>query len=557
MPVDDFKICVVLDECGVLLWNETCQRKHQGCSSLEIAELRHLAYILIRTAVKTSSDLRCVNKMLDLATRVGKAWLKAKNYEKADELFQQALAYSECHCFQESPSYKSICLLQSYRAQMLWEKSKCQIAFQIFNKTRTHWTSNLGYIAVCVECAKSSIDTSDSVDWLKSGLEFIETNEILLLLAHALLKLKKYDMVENTCVLRKVLSPGAKRWECKKLHKCPQLGVSGIDWILEANDFYQHNREFFESLCLAKISFLASTEMMKDPSTIQLVRGVVTDCVKMNFSSESTHVAQLTVWRSGDKALEENRLEEAISWFKIALQLSTDELQDVKNISHLRRKIALTYLDLGALEEAKKYSEIVEESDPNNIRTAFLNFLIAVEEDDIDAATSSLTKFQLNQQSGSDDVGLDYLLSAAERAFKKGNRKILQTVLETIAVYIENYDVMKDSTGYSGLIFTIRCLLQLIDSADANISTEEYFVKICGYLQKGLAAFESWKQCSENDELKFQAELSWYYTFTWNSAVSAAEKSLSQSAIDLFRISVRLLKMSSDEALVEKQMHLR
>ncbi|KAJ3211681.1 hypothetical protein HDU67_004360, partial [Dinochytrium kinnereticum] len=541
LPIEEFDVRVMLDDLGVQLWNETCQRKHQGGTSLEIAEIRSLSYMLIETALHTSTELRCVNKLLDLSTRVGKAWLKAKKFEKADELFQKALTLSENLCFKETPNLKAVCLLQSYRAQMLWEKSKSKIAFQLFNKTRSKWSTSIGYVEadmicqVCLDCAKSSVDTADAVDWLKCGLEFIETvnaanlrgrkNEILLLLAHSLLKLGKLDMVDNTLSILLECTTGSFlleafliKFSLLKQRKDDYRSYSDALNLMKnrvnvkALEKKSLDEEFFEALCLAKISFLASPDMINDTKTLNLIKGVVTDCVKMNFSKESTHIAQMTVWRSGDKAFEENRLEEAISWFKIALQLSADDLQDVKSASDIRRKIIMAHLDLGQVEEARNnlmsmmtddkniYFQIVTvESEPDNIRTAYLQFLIAVEEDDLISAEQSLSKFQANQNGSDVDLALDLLLNATDRVFKRGKKLMLQLVLRTILVSIEMLDVKQEKTMFSGLIFTLRVYTTLLYETEMLRKKTEDRMPLIASIETGLAELRSILTCPSSE----------------------------------------------------------
>ncbi|KAI9356547.1 hypothetical protein DFJ73DRAFT_823094 [Zopfochytrium polystomum] len=615
-----------LDALGVALWNEAVERQSsarltlpsdtitasnslQSVTPLCIAQLRDVAFDLLLAGTPSPFDEKCKVKLMDLSVKAGKAWYEAREFEKAEGMYQKAMSFTDGILDHDTGIKRLYGLVSIYQAQLVWDSSRSGVSFHLANRiVDPNYASFLTYkdmenvSHICIECSQSCEHSADSIQWLKIALSCLETwglktpsispiqNKVTLLLGEALAKAGRVDAALP--IIEPLLTASERHVALTafklKIEYMAKLGfsdVGALESVVQsfssnismsnatqeeldiffaalfaisnisvklalsaANSLVQqtansrNSAKIVESVAMTKIQLLASKDAASvDSDRLTEVKKIVAECIAKDFSHDTARLVQIAVWRAGERAFQERRFKESLDWFQIGIQLFTGKKEDTRNVSILRRKQALANIELGLWEKAEQACDRVDEDEPLSASTAYLRFIIALNKDDQDAAIKHLAAIGGSSEAESTrSLALSLLLSAADRAFKMGKKKVLMGVFKKIVA--STSDLFSENVAFwrRALLIIIRCILKLSKSNNPSSSLSEK--ETLQYIKTGCKLLQSWSTdlTERNDD--FEAEATWFHRTVWNMALEKASTA-ANLASSLFGLCHEILKL--------------
>ncbi|KAJ3012012.1 hypothetical protein HKX48_006532 [Thoreauomyces humboldtii] len=147
-------------------------------------------------------------------------------------------------------------------------------------------------------------------------------------------------------------------------------GADAADLALRALADLPSTPEQIEKLKILKLYLLISMDDPLKRVTIEVDRIIEAICEE-GANPQLAKTYRLILWQSADKATQESRWEEAITWFKLSMRLTVEDAVDAKNagmfsstyvgippalfnlrLAIVRRKMAICYLELKRFSEA-------------------------------------------------------------------------------------------------------------------------------------------------------------------------------------------------------------
>ncbi|TPX68854.1 hypothetical protein SpCBS45565_g02866 [Spizellomyces sp. 'palustris'] len=336
-------------------------------------------------------------------------------------------------------------------------------------------------------------------------------------------------------------------------HTSPTVAAVAVDVLLhrlEESAVSLEDRQV-ERLRILKMYLLMTATNVDDGVTAQ-VENLIDEVVDTDTNFPLAKTYRLILWQAADRATQEGHWADAIKWFKCSTRLLLDEPMDSRNTALVHRKLSICYLELGQLSQAydcclqgvkctqslspSYYSNwmsqaAAKESSPTN---DFLSYIILLDQSDQERALDHLKSIPCGKDT------FQYFVSAAQAAFKKGNKRVIQEVLKHIV--LSPMDWTANDNGAN--------LLTVLRQAQVRSGDEaETFADLVIFIKKACCLLEGWKASSSLSAEAYTAEVDWLYRVAWNCALSSAVANQIELACELYHLTADILSLSEEETL--------
>ncbi|KAJ3091130.1 hypothetical protein HK102_001598, partial [Quaeritorhiza haematococci] len=284
--------------------------------------------------------------------------------------------------------------------------------------------------------------------------------------------------------------------------------------------------ELLNKLIVTKLYLLSTSE---DEAMVQKIVTLVNE-QGTGLGKTGSEACQLVLWQAGDRAFQDHQHHAAIKWYEMCFQFFGSESADIRNTAILHRKIAMCYLELGRLEEARKSCANAQVLEQDSTATQLLLALICLEGEAIDETLEHIKTLNDPSQFG-------MLVALGSAAFKKGTtgaKRVLKGILAQILRVMGQEPSADDIKLHVLVIF--RCLIRLTQSITTSLK------ELCGYIESaGVCLKELSHHLDQREE--FTKELNWLFAVSWNTAVTATSSGDNAASCRLWEAVVKLVEL--------------
>ncbi|KNC98950.1 uncharacterized protein SPPG_09326 [Spizellomyces punctatus DAOM BR117] len=475
---------------------------------------------------------------------------------------------------------------------------------------------------ICLNCARRATKSADAVQWCRTGIDLLDESknqtsangcalktEILLFLAASYMDMNALEAAEQSADLILQASPSTLlgyhlKIKCLTLknppqqlamdkvyklavehcastvkdpeqfklflgmlhimarHTSPTVAAAAVDVLLhrlEESAVSLEDRQV-ERLRILKMYLLMTATNVDDEVTAQ-VENLIDKVVDTDTNVPLAKTYRLILWQAADRAAQEGHWADAIKWFKCSTRLLLDDPMDSRNTALVHRKLSICYLELGQHSQAYDccLQAAAKENSPTN---DFLSYIILLEQSNQERALDHLKSIPCGKDT------FQYFVSAAQAAFKKGNKQVIQEVLKHIV--LSPMDWTANDNG-ANLLTVLRCLIRLTKAQVRSGDEAAIFADLVIFIKKGwepkisaicrpvytskyccpqaYCLLEGWKASSSLSAEAYAAEVDWLCRVAWNCALSSAVANQIELACELYHLTADILSLSEEETV--------
>ncbi|KAJ3179474.1 Testis-expressed protein 11 [Gaertneriomyces sp. JEL0708] len=500
-------------------------------------------------------------------------------------------------------SSKLLALSQAYKAELEFLASESAVSFMLLRQVmKPEVISQISrkeaqqIVHICLQCAHKASKQEDGIQWCQIGIDLIDQDaehlsfaskvelktRLLLLLANLYLESKAVEAAEQAVDLALQESPSlliayALKAKCvagrpgsaellqeSKLVRddnhdvdhASQLSLffglihmlakeisssaaaEAADLLVQKIVSRPHGTE--DTVSIEKLKVLKMYFLVSDAEAQKDIAAQVEQILDSTTQLSQVQTYRLLLWQAADKAAQEARWSDAISWYKSSLRLLADDNTDVTNMAIVRRKLGVCQLELGDPEAAYACFAQATEVEPSPLND-FLCFVASLESSFTAQALKHLKRIPCEKDT------FHYFVNAAQIVFEKGAKDILQQILRMIVLSPVDWTQEKHRLN---LLIVVRCLIRLTKPSVEVGNDITVFKEVTLYIRKAYEILKGWKA---DDADMFRAEVDWLYRMTWNVALPSAIAEQTETACSLFELTADILELLTEVNLQKLQ----
>ncbi|KAI8995051.1 hypothetical protein BC832DRAFT_624072 [Gaertneriomyces semiglobifer] len=501
-------------------------------------------------------------------------------------------------------SSKLLALNQAYKAELEFLISESAVSFMLLRQVmKPEIISQISrkeaqqIVHICLQCAQKASKQADGIQWCQIGIDLIDQDvehlsfagkvelktKLLLLLANLYFESKAVEAAEQAVDLALQESPSlliayalkakclagrpgsaallqeifaAAVENCTDVDHASQLSLffglihmlakeisssaaaEAADLLVQKIVSRPHGTE--DTVSIEKLKVLKMYFLVSDAGAEKDVAAQVEQILDSTTQLSQVQTYRLLLWQAADKAAQEARWSDALSWYKSSLRLLADDNTDVTNMAIVRRKLGVCQLEIGDPEAAYACFAQAAEVEPSPLND-FLCFVASVESSFTAQALKHLKRIPCEKDT------FHYFVNAAQIVFEKGAKDILQQILRMIVLSPVDWTQEKHRLN---LLIVVRCLIRLTKPSVEVGNDTTVFKEVTLYIRKAYEILKGWKA---EDADTFRAEVDWLYRMTWNVALPSAIAEQTEIACSLFELTADILELLTEVNLQKLQ----
>ncbi|XP_069799410.1 testis-expressed protein 11 isoform X2 [Dendropsophus ebraccatus] len=238
---------------------------------------------------------------------------------------------------------------------------------------------------------------------------------------------------------------------------------------------------------------------------------------------ETMNYLHQILWDCAAKHFETKNYAEALQWYNYSLSFYDANLSD-PNLAKLHRNRASCFLHLNELVKAKEAVIVAEQCDKGSLFTQFILYKIAVKENDVLKATSTIlamekmaSQTEQKEMLREENFSATDLLSIAVQIALDANEK--EVAIKALACVVEHCQETDQ-------VFTsLRCLVRLTLEDGFLGDKQESARNLISYLNQAWKKIEDPLIWKDRNEQRIK-EAHWFRKIAWNLAVHTQDSPL-------------------------------